>query len=151
VPDNAYYIPNESSGGPRLPNGEHKAIITSLDVSENVKCGGFIADIFKPVYRVVDSEYENTDVKDNGIFRYKEKPGYNFQASKNWGFAKFCSILGFDKKEDGKITLPYLEIEMMDGFKVLIEVSYKQFVNNTGKSVRYPVALLKAKLGDVPF
>ena len=40
---------------------------------------------------------------------------------------------------------------MVDGVKVLIEVSYKSFVNDTGKSVRYPVALLKEKLGDVPF
>tara|TARA_R100000808_G_C2155337_1_gene167560 strand:+ start:5269 stop:5724 length:456 start_codon:yes stop_codon:yes gene_type:complete len=151
VPDNAYYIPNESSGGPKLPSGKHKAIIVALDVSENIKCGGFIADIFKPVYRVVDSEYANADVKDNGVFRYKDKPGYNFEASRNWGFAKFCTILGLDKKQDGKITLPYLEIDMIDGVKVLIEVSYKSFVNDSGKPVRYPIALLKTKLGDVPF
>ena len=149
--DNAYYIPGEAGSGPKLPTGEYEAVITSLEVAENVKCGGFIADIFKPVYRVVHSEYQNIDVKDNGVFRYKEKAGYSFKPSRNWGFAKLCGILGLDKEEEGKVTLPYLEFEMMNGFKVIIEISYKNFVNESGNPVSYPVARLKKKLGEVPF
>ena len=134
-----------------MPAGEYEATITSLIVTENVKCGGFIADIFKPVYRVANSEYQNTDVRDNGVFRYKEKAGYNFKPSRNWGFAKFCGILGLDREDGGKVTLPYLQFDMIDGFKVVIDVSYKNFVNESGNPVRYPVATLKKKLGEVPF
>ena len=148
---NAYYIPGETGSGPKLPSGEYEATITSLEMTENVKCGGFIADIFKPVYRVANSEYQNTDVKDNGVFRYKEKAGYNFKPSRNWGFAKFCGILGLDREDGGKVTLPYLQFDMIDGFKVVIDVSYKNFVNESGNPVRYPVATLKKKLGEVPF
>ena len=96
-------------------------------------------------------EYENTDVRDNGVFRYKEKAGYNFKPSRNWGFAKFCGILGLDNEVNGKVTLPYLELDMIDGYKVVIDVSYKNFVNESGNPVRYPVATLKKKLGEVPF
>ena len=148
---NAYYIPGETGSGPKLPSGEYEATITSLEMTENVKCGGFIADIFKPVYRVANSEYQNTDVRDNGVFRYKEKAGYNFRPSRNWGFAKFCGILGLDREDGGKVTLPYLQFDMIDGFKVVIDVSYKNFVNESGNPVRYPVATLKKKLGEVPF
>jgi hypothetical protein len=151
VSGNAYYIPGETGSGPKLPSGEYEATITSLEMTENVKCGGFIADIFKPVYRVANSEYQNTDVKDNGVFRYKEKAGYNFKPSRNWGFAKFCGILGLDREDGGKVTLPYLQFDMIDGFKVVIDVSYKNFVNESGNPVRYPVATLKKKLGEVPF
>lgn len=149
--DNAYYIPGETGSGPKMPSGEYEAIITSLEMTENVKCGGFIADIFKPVYRIANSEYENTDVRDSGVFRYKEKAGYNFKPSRNWGFAKFCGILGLDNEVNGKVTLPYLELDMIDGYKVVIDVSYKNFVNESGNPVRYPVATLKKKLGEVPF
>jgi|TARA_R110000824_G_scaffold67838_9_gene175708 hypothetical protein len=151
VSGNAYYIPGETGSGPKLPSGEYEATITSLEMTENVKCGGFIADIFKPVYRVANSEYQNTDVRDNGVFRYKEKAGYNFKPSRNWGFAKFCGILGLDREDGGKVTLPYLQFDMIDGFKVVIDVSYKNFVNESGNPVRYPVATLKKKLGEVPF
>tara|TARA_R100001530_G_scaffold82134_1_gene57294 strand:+ start:28 stop:483 length:456 start_codon:yes stop_codon:yes gene_type:complete len=151
VSGNAYYIPGETGSGPKLPSGEYEATITSLEMTENVKCGGFIADIFKPVYRVANSEYQNTDVRDNGVFRYKEKTGYNFKPSRNWGFAKFCGILGLDREDGGKVTLPYLQFDMIDGFKVVIDVSYKNFVNESGNPVRYPVATLKKKLGEVPF
>ena len=149
--DNAYYIPGETGSGPKLPSGEHEATITSLIVTENVKCGGFIADIFKPVYKIVNSDHQNAEVKDNGVFRYKEKAGYSFKPSRNWGFAKFCGILGLDKEDEGKVTLPYLRFDMINGFTVIVDVSYKNFVNESGSPVRYPVATLKKKLGAVPF
>ena len=149
--ENAYYIPGESSGKVKLPKGEYEATIINLEMVNNIKCGDFIADIFKPVYRVSYPDHPSVDVKDTGIFRYKEKVGYQFQPSRNWGFAKFCEILGVTKEEDGKVSLPYLNVDMMDGFKVVIEINYKSFVNTAGMSVKYPVATLKKKLGEVPF
>ena len=149
--ENAYYIPGESSGKVKLPKGEYEATIINLEMVNNIKCGDFIADIFKPVYRVSYPDHPSVDVKDTGIFRYKEKVGYQFQPSRNWGFAKFCEILGVTKEEDGKVSLPYLNVDMMDGFKVLVEINYKSFVNTAGMSVKYLVATLKKKLGEVPF
>ena len=48
--ENAYYIPGESSGKVKLPKGEYEATIINLEMVNNIKCGDFIADIFKPVY-----------------------------------------------------------------------------------------------------
>ena len=148
---NAYYIPGDTGVGTKLPIGEYEATITALDVVQDVKCGKFIADIFKPVYTVQHRDYPRTDIKDNGIFRYKEKPGYSYKPSRNWGFAKFCGILNLEQKDGDRITLPYLKFDTMDGFKVVIEISYKNFVNESGNPVRYPVATLKKKIGEVPF
>jgi hypothetical protein len=148
---NAYYIPGDTGVGIKLPIGEYEAIITSLGVVDNVKCGKFIADIFKPGYKIQHRDYPSTDVKDNGIFRYKEKIGYSFKPSRNWGFAKFCGILGLEQKDGDKIALPYLKFDMIDGLRVVVEINYKNFVNESGNPVRYPVGTLKKKIGDVPF
>jgi len=149
--DNAYYVPGEKTKQVKIPKGEYEATIINLEMVNNIKCGKFIADVFKPVYRVDHPDHPSVDVKDGGIFRYKEKVGYEFEPSRNWGFAKFCEILGVTKEENGKVSLPYLNVDMMDGFKVMVEIDYKGFVNKTGMSVNYPVATLKKKLGEVPF
>ena len=150
---NAYYIPGETGSGPKLPSGEYEATITSLEMTENVKCGGFIADIFKPVYRVANSEYQNTDVRDNGVFRYKEKAGYNFKPSRNWGFAKFISIMQLRKDEGKGGQLPYLHLVDIKGAKVLIDVSMKTFMNDLDSEIRYPVAraIQLIETASVPF
>jgi len=148
--DNAYYIPGNGARKVKLPEGEYQATIINLEMVNNVKCSGFIADIFKPVYRILHED-SSVDVKDSGIFRYKEKAGYDFEPSRNWGFAKFCEILGVTKKEEGKVTLPYLNVDMMDGFQVSVSISHRNFVNKTGVDVSYPVATLKKKIGEVPF
>ena len=147
----AYYVPGDTGTGQKIPIGEYEAIITSLDVAADIKCGRFIADIFKPTYKMIHPDYSGMEVKDNGIFRYKEKTGYEYKPSRNWGFAKFCKALGLEKEEGGKITLPYLEFNSIDGFKVIVSISYKNFVNDTGSQVSYPVAILKSKLAEVPF
>tara|TARA_R100000963_G_scaffold22627_1_gene15708 strand:+ start:240 stop:695 length:456 start_codon:yes stop_codon:yes gene_type:complete len=149
--DNAYYVKEERAKKIRLPKGEYEAVIINLEMVNNIRCGKFIADVFKPVYKVIYPDNPSVDVKDGGIFRYKEKVGYEFEPSRNWGFAKFCEILGVTKEENGKVSLPYLNVDMMDGFKVLVEINHKSFVNKTGMSVEYPVATLKKKIGEVPF
>ena len=147
----AYYIPSGEATGSKVPAGEYEAIISNIEVTDNNKCGAFIADVFKPVYKLVHPDYNGVEVRDNGLFRCKDKPGYQFKANRNWGFAKFCQILGIDKQENGKITLPYLELDMMDGFNVIININYKSFVNKEGSHVSYPVATLKKKIKEVPF
>lgn len=147
----AYYIPGDTGAGKKLPVGEHEATIKSLDVVDNVECGKFIADIFKPVYRVQHEDYPAVDVRDNGIFRYKDKPGFSYKPNRNWGFAKFCGILGLEQRDGDRITLPYLTLDMVDGFKVIIEIAYKDFINESGNPIKYPVGTLKKKVGEVPF
>ena len=149
--DSAYYIPNEKADTVKLPAGEYEASIETVEVTNDVKCGGFIADIFKPVYKISSKEHGEVIVKDNGVFRYKEKAGYQFKASRNWGYAKFCEILGLDKQRNGKIHLPFIEGDMIDGYMVMVTINYKHFVNEGGVRVSYPVAILKQKLGEAPF
>ena len=150
--EESYYVPGKVDSGSKIPVGEYRATICELEVKDNQKCGAYIADVFKPVYRIDHSDYTGLEVKDNGVFRYKSKTGYDFKPSRNWGFAKLCSILELEKKEGGKITLPYLELDNIYGFVVTIDVAYKKFTNNEGNHVSYPVATLKKKLKEeVPF
>ena len=51
--------------------GKHTAKIVDVEISNNVRFGKYIADVFKPVYKVG----ENT-VRDNGIFKYKHVQGF---------------------------------------------------------------------------
>ena len=146
----AYYIPGESSSGKQIPKGEYRAHIIGLDINKNVKCGDCIADIFKPIYRL-ELKGADTQVRDSGIFRYKERDGYEFKSNRNWGFAKFCEILGLKKENNGIISLPYLEANDIDSFHVVIEVSHKSFINETGNQISYPVARLKSIITEAPF
>ena len=149
--DNAYYIPHEKAESVKIDAKEYNAVILSVDVSRDIKCNGFIADIFKPSYKINTEDDGEIIVKDNGVFRYKEKAGFNFQASKNWGYAKFCEILGLEKQRDGKIHLPFIDNGMIDGYTVIVSITYKHFVNEGGMRISYPVATLKERPGGVPF
>lgn len=149
--DNAYYIPHEKADSVKIDAKQYDAVIQSVDVTKDIRCNGFIADIFKPLYRITNEDGKGTIVKDNGVFRYKDKAGFQFKASKNWGYAKFCEILGLDKQRDGKIHLPFIEDGMIDGYSVVISIDYKHFVNEGGMRISYPVATLKEKTGEAPF
>ena len=149
--DNEYYIPHEKAESVKIDAKEYNAVILSVDVSRDIKCNGFIADIFKPSYKINTEDDGEIIVKDNGVFRYKENAGVNFQASKNWGYAKFCEILGLEKQRDGKIHLPFIENGMIDGYTVIVSITYKHFVNEGGMRISYPVATLKERTGGVPF
>jgi hypothetical protein len=148
---NSYYIPTGDSTSSRIPAGEYKAMICDIEVMKDMRCGGFIADVFKPIYRIIQSDYEGTEIKDSGLFRYKEAQGYQFKPNRNWGFAKFCQILGIQKDTGGKVSLPYLQLSMLNNIEVMVAISYKNFVNKEGTNVSYPVAVLKKKIEEVPF
>ena len=147
----SYYIPNRDSADSRIPSGEYKAMICDIEVMKDMRCGGFIADVFKPIYRIIQSDYEGTEIKDSGLFRYKEAQGYQFKPNRNWGFAKFCQTLGIQKNDKNKMSLPYLQLSMLTNIDIIIDVTYKSFVNKEGINVSYPVAVLKKKIEEVPF
>ena len=122
--------------------GKHMATIVDVEISNNVRFGRYIADVFKPVYRVRD----NT-VRDNGIFRYKQADGFLYDPKKNWGYAKFLTSMGVRKNN---AVDERFKFENLIGELVEIEVYDKIFNNEFSKRVRYPVARV-LRVVDIPF
>jgi len=147
----AYYdlIGNSDKG--KLPAGNYEAIIVDMSTVTDIKCGLFIADIFKPVYRIIAGDNKNVEVKDNGIFRYKQVDGYEYESTKNWGFAKFMQLLGMYSKEEGRINLPFITKNDITQKQVRIMVWDKTFINETSDRINYPVARAVSLINEVPF
>ena len=125
-----------------VPTGQHISTIIGIEISSNVRFGQYVADVFKPIYRVK----ENT-VRDNGIFRYKQAKGFLYDPKNNWGYAKFLNVMGV--KKNNAVDEKY-KFENLVGKLVLIEVYDKVFTNEFSKRVKYPVARLLKKV-EVPF
>jgi|TARA_Y100000401_G_C8325213_1_gene227762 hypothetical protein len=152
----AYYPADESQFTRNVPAGRYTARIVSMDISENVKFGRYVADVFKPEYEIdvkEHPEYEACVVKDNGIFRYKKVDGSLYEHRKNWGFAKFLSIMQLRKGGGNGSQLPYLHFVDIDSAIVLIDVSMKRFINDEQLEVIYPIAKTIQRIQDakVPF
>ena len=147
----AYYDLSGDSDRGKLPAGNYDAIIVDMSTVTDIKCGLFIADIFKPVYRITDGEHKNMEVIDNGIFRYKQVNGYEYESNKNWGFAKFMQLLGTYSKKDGKVNLPYITKSDVSHKRVRITVWDKSFINETSDRISYPVARAVSLINEVPF
>ena len=152
MPDSlAYFDLVGGSGKSKLPAGNYRAIIIDMTTVTDIKCGSFIADVFKPVYKVTSGDYKDTEVTDNGIFRYKQVDGYNYKPNKNWGIAKFMQLMNMSKEKDGRIELPYLNNKDLINKKVKIMVWNKSFTNEKSDEVYYPVARVVELINDVPF
>ena len=138
----AYYPLYEDNDKKIVPSGRYTAMITDLSISENVKFGNYIADVFKPEY-TIDKEshppYDNCSVIDNGIFRYKKVGDSLYDHSKNWGYAKFLSIMGLRKEEGEGGQLPFLYLNDIKGAVVLIDVFIKRFTNDLDSEISYSV------------
>ena len=122
--------------------GRHTAKIVDVEISNNVRFGKYIADVFKPVYKVG----ENT-VRDNGIFKYKHVQGFSHDPKKNWGYAKFLNVMGV---KNGNSTDATSKFKNLIGELVEIEVYEKIFNNTFSKRVTYPVARV-VKHVEIPF
>ena len=152
MPDSlAYFDLVGGSGKSKLPAGNYRAIIIDMTTVTDIKCGSFIADVFKPVYKVTSGDYKDTEVTDNGIFRYKQVDGYNYKPNKNWGIAKFMQLMNMSKEKDGRIELPYLNNKALINKKVKIMVWNKSFTNEKSDEVYYPVARVVELINEVPF
>lgn len=147
----AYFDLIGNSGKEKLPSGNYRAIIIDMTTVTDIKCGSFIADVFKPVYRVTSGDYKDTEVTDNGIFRYKQVDGYDYKPNKNWGIAKFMQLMNMTKEKDGRIELPYLKSDDLYGKKVKIMAWNKSFTNEKNDEVYYPVARVVELISEVPF
>ena len=152
----AYYPSSLDSDNNSVPKGRYTARITELSISENVKFGNYIADVFKPEY-TIDKEshppYDNCSVIDNGIFRYKKVGDSLYDHSKNWGYAKFLSIMGLRKEEGEGGQLPFLYLNDIKGAVVLIDVFIKRFTNDLDSEISYSVGrvIQLQKPSEVPF
>ena len=122
--------------------GKHTAKIVDVEISNNVRFGKYIADVFKPVYKVG----ENT-VRDNGIFKYKHVQGFSHDPKKNWGYAKFLNVMGV---KNCSSTDDVSKFKNLIGELVEIEVYEKIFNNTFSKRVKYPVARV-VRIVEVPF
>tara|TARA_Y100001951_G_C11243147_1_gene241767 strand:- start:50 stop:445 length:396 start_codon:yes stop_codon:yes gene_type:complete len=122
--------------------GRHTAKIVDVEISNNVRFGKYIADVFKPVYKV-----GGNTVKDNGIFKYKHVQGFSHDPKKNWGYAKFLNVMGV--KNNNSID-DSSKFKNLIGELVEIEVYEKIFNNTFSKRVTYPVARV-VKHVEIPF
>ena len=122
--------------------GKHIATIVDVETSNNVRFGKYIADVFKPVYKV-----GGNTVKDNGIFKYKHVQGFSHDPKKNWGYAKFLNVMGVKKSNSNNQNFKF---ENLIGELVEIEVYEKIFNNTFSKRVKYPVARV-VRIVEVPF
>jgi hypothetical protein len=144
-----FYEANTKDEKIKPPKGSYDAVIVGLDIIEDVHCGVHIADIYKPHYKLIDENYKGLVVKDNGVFRYKKKQGYEYNPKRNWGYNKFTQLLDIPKNTSnnrGSITF-----DVIDGWTVVIELTYKTFVNEMHTQVSYPVATLQEKKSEAPF
>jgi len=132
------------------PKDRYEARIIDLETISDVRCGQHIADIYKIHYRIQGGEFKDFVVKDNGVFRYKEKDGFMYEPKRNWGYAKFYDLLQLPKASNAK-SIPALDKNTIDGYIVKIDLSYKTFVNEMQTQVSYPIAKLIERVSEVPF
>jgi hypothetical protein len=133
------------------PKGIYETRVVDLDIIADVRCGEHIADIYKVHYRIEEGDFKDFTVKDNGVFRYKEKDGFAYDPKRNWGYGKFYDLLGLPKNTKDKLDIPALDKHTIDGYIVKIDLAYKTFVNEAQLQVSYPVAKLVEKVSEVPF
>ena len=124
----------------KIRSGKYTARIVDVDIKLNVRFGKYIADVFKPLYQI--KEYK---VRDNGVFHYKRKPGFLYEAKKNWNYYKFLESMGMSRQE----TL-YPPMDKLVGKIVSLEVYEKSFTNEFNSYVKYPVGRV-IKVVESPF
>jgi|TARA_R110000824_G_scaffold10249_3_gene45372 hypothetical protein len=131
------------SSNEKVETGIYTAKIVDIEVAENVRFGKYIADVYKPIYRVNN----DLQVKDNGVFKYKQVEGFLYNPQKNWGYAKFLNTMGVKRNSSANERFKF---EVLKGELVRIEVYTKMFNNQFSKRVQYPVAKVLQKV-EVPF
>ena len=89
-----------------LPNVIEPKVITSLDVVDNVKCGKFIADIFKPGYRFNTETIQAQMLKTMVYFDTKRKSDTVLNRVAIGGSLSFEVSLDWNKRME--IRLPCL-------------------------------------------
>jgi len=129
--------------------GRHTAKIVDVEISNNVRFGKYIADVFKPVYKV-----GTNTVKDNGIFVYKVQQGFQFEPKRNWGYSKYLKLMQLEKDRDNSTGMiaPLKRSDIIHNV-VMIDVFDKTFTNDFSQYVKYNVARTVELItkGDFPF
>ena len=125
-----------------VETGKHIARIVEVEISKDVRFGRYVANVYKPIYRINDKT-----VRDNGVFMYKKVEGFLYSPQKNWGYAKFLNTVGVKKSNALGESFKF---ESLINTLVEIEVYEKIFDNEFSTRVKYPVARVLRKV-EVPF
>jgi hypothetical protein len=140
-----------------IPTGRYKAKIVDVECNSNVRFGNHISDVYKPVYAIEDNEnlsYKGKQVKDNGIFIYKKKAGFQFEPKRNWGYSKYLKLMDLKKQRDNETGMiaPLNKGDIIHNV-VNIDVFEKTFTNDFSQYVKYNVAraVELIKKGEFPF
>ena len=147
----SYYSPGRTKKS-RVSDGEYRAKIVRLEIKSDVRFGNMLADIYKPVYKIIDDDFNGVEIKDNGLFHYRQLEGHDFIPKRNWGYYKFCKVFGLARKStNGRTELPQLKLEPLENCEAIIKVFHKSFVNNDGVNINYAVARLVKIEKETPF
>ena len=140
-----------------IPTGRYRARIIDVECNLDVRFGSHISDVFKPVYVIEDNNHlslKGKQVKDNGIFVYKKKAGFQFEPKRNWGYSKYLKLMELTKKRDNETGMiaPLNKGDIIHNV-VNIDVFEKSFTNDFSQFVKYNVArtVELIKKGDFPF
>jgi hypothetical protein len=140
-----------------IPTGRYRARIIDVECNSDVRFGSHISDVFKPVYVIEDNNHlslKGKQVKDNGIFVYKKKAGFQFEPKRNWGYSKYLKLMELTKKRDNETGMiaPLNKGDIIHNV-VNIDVFEKSFTNDFSQFVKYNVArtIELIKKGDFPF
>ena len=133
TPKKAYY---EEELVEEIQPGPYKAKVVGLrsKLSTKVKSGAE-CDIYWPRYQIDEDhpQFGNMQVRDNGLFRYKE-----CEPHRNVYYKKFLDKLGIELKkvkEHGKVVyeLPPLLDDMIVNKEVMITVHEESWMSNKGR------------------
>ena len=72
----SYYSPGRTKKS-RVSDGEYRAKIVRLEIKSDVRFGNMLADIYKPVYKIIDDDFNGVEIKDNGLFHYRQLEGHD--------------------------------------------------------------------------
>ena len=149
TPKKAYY---EEELVEEIQPGTYKAKIVGLrsKLSTKVKSGAE-CDIYWPRYQIDEDhpQFGNMQVRDNGLFRYKE-----CEPHRNVYYKKFLDKLGIELKkvkEQGKVVyeLPPLLDDMIVNKEVMITVHEESWMSNKGRKKAIVATLTRGLDGKI--
>ena len=137
--EDSWFEPKEKKPQSTLAEGKYKAKCTGLNIKQDKEIQGqFLADIYEPEFTI-----EGTQVKHKGLFRFKNPdpslyPHLQADMGSNQGYYSFLSLCNLSKEKDGKIMLPPLTLDMINGMEFEVEVVVEKWVGREGNDMSTP-------------
>ena len=138
--EDSWYEPTERKPQSMLAGGKYNAKVVGLNVKDDKEIQGqFLADIFEPEF-----EINGTNVKHKGLFRFKKPdpslyPHLQADMGSNTGYYIFLDQCGLLKEnKEGKIMLPSLTLDMINGMEFEVEVVVEKWTGRDGNDMSTP-------------